>query len=646
MSKYISIFLLSVVMLLPISLFGQEEEAVVEESDYVRDSLCGFYFEVMDVDITVHADRTYDIVENIDAYFLEPSHGIVREIPTRFWVNRDMSEAQDGTRFELRYNRVDIEDIQVSEEFFESDNQDIKSLRIGSYDRELEGKHHYTISYRLRLPNDRVEYSDQFFHSIVGTSWECSMDTVRFAIHFDKEVPDESLSRLGLYIGLEGNSDNRAHDIIDYADNHTIIGSLYEQPQYWGVTIEIPLPQGYFPTDDLPIWIDLSKIAACVTFLLILIVLFKEVRGDERVTPVITFRPSKDLTSADIGSLIDGEVDDEDLLSLVPWFAAHGHLSIEQNSDGKVLLRKLQDLPSDAPAYQRELFSGFFAKGDVFDVSQTSSYFGAAWERAKDALDRQYKGKLNYFDGTIWMSLLMFAMSLTCCFSLAEPDGWIVGGVVNFFLALLGVGAFYTRTFWKSQIHFSGCAAMLSSCFMLCVYGMFALFGLMLVLSVPMSFDDYYLPTWILGVLMVLTLLVICFVRRLLRMTNYRRERLGEVLGLREFIRTAEEGRLRMLLEKDERYFYNILPFAVAFGLTDKWTEKFKNLSVKELKEFGGVPVAHISHSLNRSRWISHVSNSVVSNRTASSGGSHSRARSSRGGYSGGGSGGGGGHRW
>lgn len=145
---------------------------------------------------------------------------------------------------------------------------------------------------------------------------------------------------------------------------------------------------------------------------------------------------------------------------------------------------------------------------------------------------------------------------------------------------------------------------------------------------------------------MVLTLLVICFVRRLLRMTNYRRERLGEVLGLREFIRTAEEGRLRMLLEKDERYFYNILPFAVAFGLTDKWTEKFKNLSVKELKEFGGVPVAHISHSLNRSRWISHVSNSVVSNRTASSGGSHSRARSSRGGYSGGGSGGGGGHRW
>lgn len=641
MRNRVLLFLLSVVMLFPVRMLGQDEA-----SGYVRDSLDGFYFEVMDVDITVHADRTYDIVEEIDAYFVEPLHGIVREIPTRFWVNRDVSEAQDGSRFELRYNGVDIDSIQVSEEFTETDGEDCKSLRIGTYERELKGRHHYTISYRLKLPNDRVPYGDYFLHSVVGTSWECSMDTVRFAIHFDKEVPDESFDRLRIFIGEEGQTDNRAHDIIDYADNHTIVGSVFEHPQYWGLTVELPLPEGYFPTDDLPIWIELSKYAAGVTFLLLLIVVFKEIRGDKRVTPVVTFQPSKGLTSADVGSLVDGEVDDEDLLSMVPWFAAHGYLSIEQNDEGKVLLRKQQDLPFDAPAYQQGLFSGFFAKGDVFDVSKTSASFGAAWEQAKSALSSQYEGKLNRFDGMYLLLALSFAMSLTCCLSLAEADGWIVGGVVNFMLVVLGVSVYCSRHFWKNQIHFSGCATIFASCATLCVYGTILGFGLLMVLSVPMAFDDYYLPRWLLGGLMLLTLVAICFLRRLIKMTDYRRERLGEVLGLKEFIRTAEEDRLRMLLDKDERYFYNILPFAVAFGLTDKWSEKFKNLSVKELEEFGGVSVSHISHSLNRRQWTSHVTNSVMSHRSASSGGSRSSAGRSRGGYSGGGSGGGGGHGW
>lgn len=676
MKKLLFALLLSLLVFLPQQLFGQSEfvdvaaevepEVVVEEEwqgseDSLqeceegwqgdettdtdgREAYDGYYIELMNVDITIHADRTYDIVEDIYTNFVEPRHGIVRDIPNYFWVNRDISEVQDSSKYKLLYNHVDIDKVSVSEQYAEEDGEEVKSLRIGSSETTIEGQHHYHICYRLKLPNDRVKYSDNIFHSIVGSEWTCSMDSVHFVVHFDKELPDASFDKLRLYVGSVGSIENRAHDVIDNADYHTIEGSVLELPSQWAITLDIPLPEGYFPTDDYPIWPTLSWIMAGVTLLFLLMVGFREIRGDEPVASVVTFRPRKDMTSADIGSLIDGEVDNEDLLSMIPWFAAHGYLSIEQE-DKKTILHKRKPLPGNAPEYQQTLFTAFFAKGDTFDISKSSSAFGGAWNRARASLKKQYEGKLNTYESLPLLVLSTVALSLTVCFSQVEPDGWIVGGVVNVLLVALVLIVYSARNYWHNELHFTSCVTFISSAWMLIVVGFGVFLGLCMLISIPASFKDLYLPNEVVAGLMTLMLLVILFMRRLLRMTTYRRERLAEVLGLREFIATAEEDRLRMLLSQDERYFYNILPYAMTFGMVDQWAKKFENLSVKEIEEFGHTPVTQISHCVNRSQWTSHVANSVTNYRSASAGGS-GRAGGSRGGYSGGGSGGGGGHSW
>ena len=352
----------------------------------------------------------------------------------------------------------------------------------------------------------------------------------------------------------------------------------------------------------------------------------------------------KELTSADIGSLVDGEVDDEDLLSMIPWFAAHGYLTIE-NDGKKTELHKLRPLSGNAPEYQTILFTAFFAKGDTFDVSKSSSAFGAAWERAKKALKKQYEGKLNTLESLGLLVLTTFTLSLTYCFSQVDSDGWIVAGVVNVILAVLIMVAYRARSFWKERIHFSTMPLGCSSLWMLIVVGFGLFIAITMALSAHTAALDSYLPGQLLQGMMIAMLVVIICLRRLYRMTNYRRERLAEVLGLKEFIQTAEEDRLRMLLNKDERYFYKILPYAMAFGLVDEWAAKFQHLSVKELQEFGNTPISHISHCVNTSQWTSNIATSVTHYRSAS-GGSSGRAGGSRGGYSGGGSGGGGGHSW
>lgn len=670
MKHFSPLFLLALMLLLPSQLRGQdrseldavraeisqaqnyekyeyveEGETVDDEDDEVfrRDYVDGFYATFMYVDVTVHADRTYDIVEYLDVNFVEPHHGLVRDIPTRFYVNRDVSEAQDSTKFELKYNRVKVDDIHVSEEFTEEDVEAAKSLRIGSSDRYVEGDHRYVINYRLSLPNDRVPYSDHFFHSVLGSEWTCSFDTVAFAIHFDKEVPDASLEKLKIYVGEETSTDDRSQAVVDSIGNYIIEGSIYEMPARWALTIDMPLPEGYFPTDDLPIWILLSRIAAALTIVVLLWLVYQEFRGDDKVIPVVTFQPSEEMTSADIGSLVDGEVDDEDLLSMVPWFAAHGYLAIE-NEGKKTQLRKLAPLPDGAPDYQRKLFDAFFCGRDTFTFGDSSS-FGMAWETAKECLAKKYEGKLNNRPFALHLLLATFLISLTLCFAQAGPDGWICGGLVNFLLVLYIVAVSKARSFWKDQIHLTGCANLILAFFAFCTIGFGLFIGLGLLITVPSVFEDSYLPYPLLYGLMAVMLLVITFQRRLLRMSDYRRERLAEIEGLREFIRTAEKDRLQMMLDKDERYFYNILPFAMAFGLVDKWAEKFRDLNVRQIEEFGSTPVTHISTCLASRSWSSHVSSSVRSSH-GGSGGSSGSARGSRGGYSGGGSGGGGGRSW
>ncbi len=617
-----------------------------EAFDWEPNAQDGYYIELMNVDVTVHADRTYDIVEDIYANFVKPRHGIVREIPKRFYMNRDVSEAQDRSKYELKRTEEKFGYIEVPEEEFTVENHaEIKAVKIGSPDVWVEGKHHYQIRYQLKLPNDRVLASDLFYHSIVGTAWYCSMDSVHFVVHFDKEVPDASWDKLKIYVGEEGANDDRAHDLIDFADYHTIEGSVTCLPALWGVTIDLPLPEGYFPTDDYnTVYYYLALATSAITILFLIILLFRELQGDEKVASVVTFRPRKDLTSADIGSLVDGEVDDEDLLSMIPWFAAHGHISIE-NDGKKTVLHKLKPLPADAPEYQTILFTAFFAKGDSFDVSNSSTAFGAAWERAKKALKKQYDGKLNRFESLGLLVLSTFTLSLTYCFSEVDSDGWIVGGLINVILAILIMAAYRARSFLKDRIHFTTFFLGITSLWKLIVtvFGLFI--AITMALSAHTAAGDNYLPDQLLFGMMVAMLVVIIFLRRLYRMTAYRRERLAEILGLKEFIQTAEVNRLRMLVDEDERYFYDILPYAMAFGLVDEWAAKFENLSVKELQEFGNTPISLISHCVNKSQWTSNIATSVTNYKSAS-GGSSGRAGGSRGGYSGGGSGGGGGHSW
>ena len=118
------------------------------------------------------------------------------------------------------------------------------------------------------------------------------------------------------------------------------------------------------------------------------------------------------------------------------------------------------------------------------------------------------------------------------------------------------------------------------------------------------------------------------------------------ILGLEEFIKTAETDRLKFY--EKENIFEKILPYAIALGLADKWAKACEGLTSEPPSWYTGASWNHFSthnllYSLNR---FNHNLGSTLSSAPRSSASHGSSGFSSGGGFSGGGFGGGGGGSW
>jgi len=654
-----------ILFLLPVLTFAQSNDGYGDSinkllSDSVdnvnnygkeRSAYDGYYLNAIMYKMTVHKNRRYDVQELLKANFCEKRHGIYRSIPNRFYVNRDVSEAQDGSKYKNKYNGVDLKDLVVSESFDVENLDELYDIRIGSADKLVFGSHNYFLTYGLQLTDDRVEQSDLFFHSVVGTGWTCDIDTVMFSIEFDEPLPQSALDNFTVTMGSEGSEKDCRDIVITYVDEHHISGEAYGLKPYEGLTIHMPLPEGYFDKGAPSPWIIISWIVAGLTLCVFLYIIVFELIGDRKPTKVISFYPPKDMNSAEAGCIVDGYSDDKDLLSLIPWFAYNKLLSIHYENN-KITLKALGGLPNNAPDYASKLFDGFFKSGSVFKLDEAKAKFGNSWISSKSLLDTFCKNKIKP-DGKNRNILLIstFLFSLLICFAQVEPDGWVTGGIMNVsLLALYALVVYSARIFEK--LKFGSFSEKAKGCLFGGIkFNAIFLFAGLAISGVEYQ-EDYYIPREVLESLLCVQLLVLFFARRLNRMTKYRYDRLGEILGFREFIDTAEKSTLESLVIEDEHYFYRILPYAMAFGLTSKWVDKFNDFKIIPHQGFSHVDYVSMPQAFETSSLMNRVNKSTsaataASSRSySSSGGSYHSSSSHFGGYSGGGSGGGGGRSW
>ena len=615
----------------------------------------GYSFECYDVSMTVHEDGSYGVTETIDADFSIESRGIFRMLPTWVWVQRDVSASQDGSATRMMHYQVDIEDVRVSEQWTEMEDysDSLFAMRIGSPDVWLFGPHRYVIEYTLRPYADRVEQSDLLFYSLLGEGWDCFVCRFHFSVHFDKALTADELAHLQIFAGSLGSRDDRRADILTHCEATHIEGEWHDIQPRSALTLRIPLREGYFVEPLQPSrTIHIAWCFLAAALLLLAYVLVKEITHNDHVTKIISFYPPKDCSSADIGTLIDTRVDDRDILSLIPWFAEQGYITID-NTQKAPVLHKSKDLDDDAPKYLKILFKAMFAKSDTFDTQKADADFGTAWMKCRSSLQGKFRGKLNTYD---WKVLFVLLLSIL---SVAAFNGCAYIGPESPVLGVLSAFAFAFMTLLRLAVGEGSISRMSKFIFILIALMGYVLIGTLLYIFFFIGNDTSYLPLNLIVTANALLALATFLASQLTFMTAYRKERIGTILGLHEFISTAEKSQLEHLQADDETYFYRVLPYAVAFGMATTWAKKFDGIMVKPADWYRGNDDTLTTYSLanmsTRSRMTTAFRDSQMEAmaRQAAAQSSHGASSGSAGhfgggggGFAGGGFGGGGGGRW
>jgi uncharacterized membrane protein YgcG len=326
----------------------------------------------------------------------------------------------------------------------------------------------------------------------------------------------------------------------------------------------------------------------------------RDVEGGKAIA--VEWNPPKNLTPAEVGTLVDEHCDMEDIVSTLIDLAARGYLTIQEQQSTKFLFFSDKDYtftrnpqpndPSESPLlpHEQKFLQGLFG---------STSTYGSEQVTLSSLKERFYSHLPGIRDG-IYESLTKKQI--------------------------------FARNPEKVRSRYQGAGILLL------IAGFFGgIFGM------EMGLIPYGIGLALAGVILLLS------ARAMPAKTAAGSQALRECLGFQRFVRLAEKDRLAVLAKDDPTIFGRLLPYAMVLGVADQWADAFKDLLTQPpdwYVPYGYGPGYHFS-SHNFVRDLGGGMNtmgSTFSSTPPSKGGSGGSGFS--GGGSGGGFGGGGGGSW
>lgn len=550
-----------------------------------------YYIDSWRYQATIHANNTWEVCETLKVTFNEPRHGIYHYL-NRFYTDQHPWLDNPSATYSY-YLHVDDVNVEGSEFQLLDGSDDFESLniKIGNADQTLTGQHTYVINYKLSYPDDRCEDYDQLFHSVMAGNVTTEVGRFDFYLDFDKELPSRlhEPGQLSVYSAPYGVAKNTL-DVHCKVTDRSIAGTVEHIPANNAITLYSRLPEGYYesPRSESG-WAFYGMFGVTIALLTYLMVDLLFLRRRQKAVPVVCNHPPKGLTPAEVGTIIDDSADTSDLLSLLPWLAQKGYIRITEIADkGKtekpsdLKLELLRPLEEDQPKYLQLFMEALFGKkmkNHEVLVSALDEHAADKIERSKDALKKSFKEEriLCRTSGRVWLLIMAYVLCFATIALSSRVDTFRLKEFV-FGLIFFGVSAltWFVISFDEHSRHLHSFKHNLVRS--LIVVGVFAVLSVVgyLLWQGPDSFFTHDL----MFMLICYTLVVTLFSGRYVVDTEYRLKMMGELIGLRQFIREAEQSRLKVLAKEESTYFYQILPFAMAFGLSDKWVKHFDDIEV------------------------------------------------------------------
>lgn len=636
MKRYIKLFLAASLLLLTLNFSSEKAEA--------REA-----YEVLshNVDMEVFEDGTIQVKETLSLHFTERRHGIIVSIPKVYNMTFDIN----GQTYYRKYN-FPVTNIKVlsGHNYSVEDYTNGEEIQIGSSSYYADENEIYKWQYTIHTRDLKLDGLQMVFMNIIDDfAWGTDTLSCDFTIKMPKSF-DSSKMYFATPDGMFSGTGKKG-DFSVNVDGNTISGYYHGTiADSEGLTVQIILDDSYFKFANTNIPGIISAVIAVLAAVASSFVFLKYGKDDE-IVRTVEFHAPEGVTSAEVGMIIDEEANVNDVVSLIIDWGRRGYLTIEE-TETSLLVTKVKEADGDFKGYERNLFNALFKKKDTVSIDSLRDSFYSKIDNCRNELNKYFdtKGRKLVTDDSVISQIFMTILAalpavlatLICYkmyyFHIVES---IFMAVTEFFLILFGtillnyiVKKKYIMKLWLKIL-----LILLTIIF----YGAASL----ILLSV---FDNCEVNNAYLLVVIAVEILIVIETGFMKKRTKYGNEMLGRILGFKEFIRVAEEDRLKALVEENPMYFYDVLPFAYALGLTNVWNDHFKNIEIGECGWYHSYypynDRYHMMHSFNSNM---HSMQSAMTSRPAESSGGSSFSSSGGGGSSfsgGGGFGGSGGRSW
>lgn len=545
--------------------------------------------------LIVGADGSVDVTEHLIVGFSGQWNGIVRDLSLRH-------NTAQGRATKLDISIVSITDaagqpLRVEEE--RKENGWTRGLRIwipGASDADREVVIRYRVANAIRFfyASSREGALDELYWNVTGNSWTMPIDKVHARVMLP---PGVTPARTAVYTGTSGSTARDA--TINKSGNEVDFTLVRGLSPYEGITIGVGWPAGHIASRPSE---TRERLAGAVRWspLLIPLVVFalafktwqRRGRDPKDGSNIVTYEPVEGASPAELGTLVDHTAEMQDITATLVDLAVRGFVRIEEITESRLLglststdyiihiIRKRAEWTSLKPHEQRyleALSSAAPRDAYVVKVSELSNRFYKSLPKIRDAIYDSLVATGYYLERPDQVKVKWAGLAVFCA------------------VAGIGLAILVTARTW----------VMIS-------------------------------PAALIAAAVISAVILFVFSRIMPARTTPGARAREATLGFKEFLKRVETERYRQMITSPEM-FERYLPFAMAFGVADKWARAFEGIYRDPPSWYTG-GTGHFSPGGFASS-IGNMSSAAASSMSSSP----SSSGSGGGGSSGGGSGGGGG---
>ena len=517
------------------------------------------------IDIDVSEDRIYSVKEQIKVYYYSPMHIFERIIPLEGYTIRKNAKGES-------YN-VKISDIKADREFTTyNDINNCLHIKIGDEDKFVNGSQSFLLSYTYKVSVDKMNNKDEFYFPLITAGWDAPIPEFTFNIKMPKTFDANKI-----YFYDKFKSANSVRYFVK--DNH--ISGVYKTTIYPNdtLTIKINLPENYFKKTFaekfMPV-IDIINYIIPIVILLIVGIINILGQNKKSEKNYVTESP-EGYNPLEISYIFHQKINYSDTSAMILLLANKGFIKIEDDKgledDDNFKLVKIKNY--DGKNKHEKLLMDFLFSGGIDFISSKDLNKKSFYKISKTIME-DVKNKFKpIFEQKIFciqnlIILLMILRWILMCIYIGIKIGFALYLILLISLPILsyaflinGIIRFIKKQSKANIIIFIGC--------------------IMLILTTAVVADAILINnpqlTPPLLVALVSVILMDILRHRMSKFPLNANKLYLKVKNFREFIEKVESEKLQRFVNKDNEYYYKILPYAYIFGMSKNWLKKFEYIN-------------------------------------------------------------------